>query len=259
MSTLFPIPQTPSLDMPPPPHNVEEQEPSFFHGFWDHVGELRGRILVSVITWLLCTALAFWLSPTILNFLKHLAPPTAEFVQLSPGEVLTSSFHIAFLLGLVLASPVLLYELLRFVLPGLTGREKPLVLSVVVGGVLLFLVGLAFADWAVIPPALTFLLDYGQEVARNQMSIAQYTRFCVSLFVLTGLLFECPMVLTLLVLTGLMQTRTLLAHWRNLVIGIVVVAAVITPTQDPITLIIVSAAMLLLCFGSLLPLRMMGK
>ena len=225
----------------------------------EHLAELRFRLLVSLITLTVAVVVAFFAALPVIDLFKHLAPGSVLFVQLTPGEVLMASVRISVLLGTVLASPVILYHLLRFILPGLQGRERLLVFWIAAGGFVLFAAGMVFSYFLVIPSALGFLLEFGQTVAASQISIASFVDFCTSLLLLTGILFELPMVLTLLSFTGLVTSQKLLAHWKTAVVVILVVAAVVTPSQDPITLLVVSAAMTGLYFLSLLPIRLMGR
>lgn len=225
----------------------------------EHLGELRQRIITCVWVLTVTVLAAFVLSRPVIEAFKWLAPVGVTFVQLSPGEVLMASFKLSFLVGVALASPVILYQTLRFVLPGLQAHERRFVWMTVFSGTLLFLGGVAFAYFAVIPPALGFLMDYGQDIAENQMSIARFIDFCTSLLILTGIMFELPMVLFFLSFTGLVSSGKLLRHWRGAIVGILLLSAVLTPSQDPFTMLIVGGALMGLYLVSILPIRLMGR
>lgn len=224
-----------------------------------HLGELRRRVLMSALAWAVGLALAFWQAPVLIGALKRLAPVSVAFVQLTPGEAFMASLNVALMAGTSLASPVILYHALRFVLPGLRARERRWVLVSVVLGCGLFLLGVAFAYVGVLPPALAFLMAYGQEIAASQMSIARYVAFCLSVLVLCGLTFECPLALLALSLAGVVTSRQLAAHWREAVVAIFLLAAVLTPSQDPLTMVIVGGALLGLYALTLLPMRWLGR
>ena len=125
----------------------------------------------------------------------------ASFI--APGEFLFVSFKVAGYAGLTLALPYVLFQLLAFVLPGLTLRERRLIAPAVAGSALLFLAGLAFAWWALVPAALRFLVSYGADVVEPLWSIERYLDFVLLLMLATGLAFQLPVLLLLLGLFGL--------------------------------------------------------
>jgi len=229
----------------------------------DHLGELRRRILICLATLTVTMLAAFVLALPAIGWLQSLAPGSVRndlmFVQLTPGEVLLASVRLTVMLGVLLASPMLLYQTLMFILPGLSHHEQKPVLVTVLAGSLLFLAGLCFAALCVVPPALSYLLAYGQSVAASQISIAHYVAFCTSLMAITGVVFELPMVLLLLAWLNLVSSTQLLQQWRTAVVGIIAVSAFLTPSQDPITMLIVAGAMACLYFASLVPMRLLGK
>jgi sec-independent protein translocase protein TatC len=225
----------------------------------EHLAELRRRLLISIFTLAVCVLGAFFLSVPAITFLKQLAPSEVHFVQLSPGEVFMASFRLSVFLGFVAALPIILYQALRFVLPGLTAREKRFLVWIVFGGALLFGLGMAFAYYAVIPPALVWLIDFGQEVAESQISIAHFIAFCTSLILLTGVMFELPMVLLLLSFTGLVTAENLMIQWRAATIIIFLVAAIVTPSQDPFSMALVGVAMFGLYWVSIFSIKLFGR
>lgn len=225
----------------------------------EHLAELRNRIIASVLALMIGVVAAFFVSLPAIDMLKLIAPAGVHFVQLTPGEVVMASVRVAVILGAVLASPVILYQIIRFIFPGLTPREKGWVLWIVGGGGVLFLLGIGFAYRLVLPPTLEWLLAYGQEVAENQMSIARFVEFTTSLILITGVLFEMPVVLMLLSFTGLVTSQKMLAHWRMTMVFIFLFAAIITPSQDPLSMVMVGLAMVFLYGISILAIRLCGK
>jgi sec-independent protein translocase protein TatC len=165
-----------------------------------------------------------------------------RFLQLAPGEYLFVSLKVAGYAGLTLALPYVLYEGLGFVLPGLSRRERRLVAPAVAASAVLFLAGLAFAWWALVPAALRFLVSYGADVVEPIWSIERYLDFVLLLMVATGLAFELPVLQLLLGALGLVRSRQMLASWRLVVLLAAVAGAVLTPSTDPVTMLLLSGA-----------------
>ena len=132
--------------------------------------------------------------------MKLLEAPASgiHFLQLAPGEFLFVSLKVAGYAGLTLALPYVLFQLLAFVLPGLTLRERRLIAPAVAGSALLFLAGIAFAWWALVPAALRFLVSYGADVVEPLWSIERYLDFVLLLMLATGLAFQLPVLQLLL-------------------------------------------------------------
>lgn len=225
----------------------------------DHLNELRQRIVVSAIAVILGVLVAFLGMTPAMDWLKLLAPEGSKFIQLTPGEVFLSAFRLSCLMGMALASPVVLYQVLGFVMPGLKPNERKFLLWVVVGGAVLFAAGMGFGYYAVLPPTLSWLLGFGAEVAEVQMSISRFVEFCTGMILLSGVLFELPIVLFILSFTGLVTSRKLMTQWRMATVLIFVVAAVITPSQDPLTMGIVGGAMMALYWLSVISIRCCGR
>jgi sec-independent protein translocase protein TatC len=252
------------FDQQESPASEQEQGINLFDGasyetLSGHMKELRERLLKAALAILLAIILSFFAVPSVLTALKWLAPKGVIFVQLEPGEVLFLSFRTALILGLFLASPFWLYQVGRFLWPALKPKEcQALGWSLLLGGGL-FTLGVAFAWATVLPLSLEFLFSYGAQVAENQVSIARYIEFVLLLLALVGLMFELPLVLILLALTNLVSSKGLMAHWREVAVGILVLAALLTPTQDPVTMLLIGAALLALYGGSLIGIKLLRK
>ena len=136
----------------------------------------------------------------------------------------------------------MLYELLAFVLPGLTRRERALVAPAVAGSAVLFAAGLAFAWWALVPAALKFLVSYGADVVEPSWSIERYLDFVLLLMVATALAFQLPVLQLILGALGLINARTMLAGWRWVVVIAAIASAVLTPSTDPVTMLLLAGA-----------------
>jgi sec-independent protein translocase protein TatC len=244
-----PAPQTAALDEVP--YDVEMS-------LFDHLEELRWRIFYALIAVVVAIVLCFWQVKPIVSLLEVPAQGV-KFLQLSPGEYFFVSFKVAGYSGLVLASPFILYQVVMFVLPGLTRRERRLVGPMVLGSSVLFFAGLFFAYVALIPAALNFFISYGADVVEQLWSIDRYFEFVLLLLFSTGLAFQIPILQLLLGLLGLVNSRQMLTGWRYVLLGAAVLGAVLTPSTDPVTQSLLGGAVLFLYFGGIGLVKAVGR
>jgi len=207
----------------------------------EHLEELRWRVLRSLLAVVIGAGLCLLFVRPLVRWLEMPAVGI-RFLQLAPGEFLLVSLKVAGYAGLTLALPWVLFELLAFVLPGLTRRERRLVAPAVAGSSLLFLAGLAFAWWALVPAALRFLVSYGADVVEPIWSIERYLDFVLLLMVATALAFQLPVLQLLLGALGLIDAPSMLRGWRWVVLGSALAGAVLTPSTDPITMLLLAGA-----------------
>jgi sec-independent protein translocase protein TatC len=207
----------------------------------DHLEELRQRVLKSLLA-VVIAALGCLVAVKPLVRLLEAPAGSIHFLQLAPGEFLFVSFKVAGYTGLTLALPFVLYQGLAFVLPGLTRKERRLIAPAVAGSAVLFLAGLAFAWWALLPAALRFLVSYGADVVEPLWSIERYLDFVLLLMLATGLAFQLPVLQLLLGLFGLITWKRMLAAWRWVVLAAALAGAVLTPSTDPITMLLLGGA-----------------
>jgi len=142
-----------------------------------------------------------------------------KFLQLAPGEFFFVSLKVAGYSGILVASPVILLQIILFVLPGLTRRERRLIVPVVLGSSVLFFAGLFFAYIALIPAALNFFVNYGAEVVEQAWSIERYFEFVLLLLFSTGIAFQIPVIQLILSFLGIISSQTMLSGWRFVVLG----------------------------------------
>ncbi len=209
--------------------------------FLEHLEELRQRVLKALIAIVLCAAGSLVFVRPIVRLLEAPAG-SIRFLQLAPGEFLFVSIKVAGYTGLTAALPYLLYQVLAFVLPGLTQREKRLIAPSVAGSAILFFIGLIFAWWVLVPAALQFLVNYGADVVEPIWSIERYLDFVLLLMLATGLAFQLPVLQVLLGALGLIKSRQMLSAWRWVVMGAALAGAVLTPSTDPITMLLLTTA-----------------
>jgi sec-independent protein translocase protein TatC len=245
------IDDTPSDELDLFPHEVEMS-------FFDHLEELRQRIFYALIAVAVCAVGCFIYANQIVQILEVPAAGI-RFLQLAPGEYFFVSVKVAGYCGLLCASPVVLYQIIQFVLPGLTTRERKLVLPVVIGSSILFVIGLGFAYYLLIPAALKFLIGYGGDVVEQSWSIERYFEFVLVLLFATGLLFQVPIIQILLSWLGIVSSQLMLSGWRSIVVGAMIVGAIVTPSTDPLTQSLLAGAVLGLYFGGIGLVKLMGK
>jgi sec-independent protein translocase protein TatC len=207
----------------------------------DHLEELRRRVLRSLLAVVIAAAACLAFVRPLVKLLEMPAQGV-RFLQLAPGEFLFVSFKVAGYAGLTLALPWLLFEGLAFVLPGLSRRERRLVAPAVAGSTLLFAAGLAFAWWALVPAALRFLVSYGADVVEPLWSIERYLDFVLLLMLATALTFQLPVLQLLLGALGLIDARTMLGAWRWVILISALAGAVLTPSTDPVTMLLLGGA-----------------
>jgi sec-independent protein translocase protein TatC len=215
-------------------------------GILPHLQELRLRLGVSLGAWVVAVGASYFMAKPLLLGVQRLAPASTVFVQLAPTDALFAVFQVMMLVGTSLSSPVLLWHLIRFVVPALKEQEKaflwPALLLALVGGIL----GLVFGYVLVLPTALHVLLAFSEGIAVAQMSLLAYVSFCTMMLGVISLTFEMPLLAFLLGRLGLLKQSFLKQYWRESFIALIVLAALLTPSQDPFTLILVSVALFVL-------------
>ncbi|NEQ96793.1 MAG: twin-arginine translocase subunit TatC [Cyanothece sp. SIO2G6] len=215
---------------------------------FDHLEELRQRIFYALGAVFIGVVACFIFVNRIVEILE-IPAQGAKFLQLSPGEYFFVSVKVAGYSGLLLASPMILYQIIQFVLPGLTRRERRLLGPIVLGSSFLFFAGIGFAYIALIPAALNFFISYGAEVVEQLWSIDRYFEFVLLLLFSTGIAFQIPVIQFLLGLLGIVSAKQMLAGWRYVLLAAVVLGAVLTPSTDPVTQSLLAGAVLGLYLG----------
>jgi sec-independent protein translocase protein TatC len=225
---------------------------------FDHLEELRRRIFYSLIAVAVGVAGCFVFVKPLVQLLEVPAKGV-KFLQLAPGEFFFVSLKVAGYSGIVVASPVILLQIVLFVLPGLTRRERRLIAPVVLGSSVLFFAGLVFAYIALIPAALNFFISYGEEVVEQAWSIDRYFEFVLLLLFSTGLAFQIPVIQLILSFLGILSSKQMLSGWRYVVLGAVVLGAILTPSTDPLTQSLLAGAVMGLYFGGIGAVKLSGR
>ena len=213
----------------------------------DHLEELRQRVLKSLLAILFCTIFCIILVKPLIKLLEAPAG-SIRFLQVAPGEFLFVSIKVACYSGIAIAIPYIIFQILSFILPGLTKNEKKLIAPAVAGSAILFLLGIFFAWWALVPAALRFLINYGADVVEPFWSIEKYLDFVLLLLIWTGISFQLPILQFLLGVLGLVKWKQMLSSWRWVLILSAIAGAIITPSTDPITMLLLSGSISILFF-----------
>ena len=214
----------------------------------EHIEEFSQRLIFCVLALILATLTCF---ADIRQIVKVFQAPAIgiKFLQFAPGEYFFASIKIAFFSGILLTSPLILYQIFLYVLPGMTKKERDILLPMTIGSGLLFGIGLCFSYFFLVPAALRFFITYGSEVVEPFWSFDQYFDFIGVLIFTTGLAFQVPVVQIILGLLGIVSGQTMLSAWKYVVVIATTLAAVITPSTDPVTQILMATALLTLYLG----------
>jgi len=216
--------------------------------FSEHIEELRQRIFHLFWIILALTLIAFFEVKIIVKILE-LPINNVKFFQISPGEYFISTIKISFYTGLLFASPFVIGQLILFLLPGLTKKETKIILPLLVSSLILFGLGLAFSYYTLIPAALKFFLNYSEEVLEPFLSFDQYFEFILVLFYSTGIAFQIPIIQILVGLLNFISAKQMLGAWRYIILLSTVLGAILTPSTDPFTQLLLSLAILMLYFS----------
>ena len=224
-----------------------------------HLEELRNKILISLSALLITTILGFFISREIIKVLIDTAPLGTTFLQIKPGEFFFCSMRVALYFGIALASPVIIWQLGGFILPGLKLSEKKIIIPILSGAPVLFCIGSMFAYYFVIPSMLNFLFGFGKNVIPTSISIESFISFSLLIMAVCGCTFLLPVIIFALASVGILNSEILINNWRYAILGSLILGAVLTPTPDPFNMMIVSGILIALYFLSFGILKLTGK
>ena len=216
----------------------------------EHLKALRAHLFRAAIGWLLATVLSFAFAKQELEFLAAPIGGISHLQAIEVTEPIGIFMRVALLSGFTISLPYIYLELFLFAAPGLKPRERLYGLLGMPLALLFFLAGAAFAYFVMLPPALPFLLNFmGMRTVPRPSS---YINFVTALLFWVGVSFEFPLAVYLLVKMGVIKAKDLVKHWRGAVVAIAVLAAAITPTVDPVNMLLVMLPLLVLYFISIL-------
>ncbi len=238
-----PTPEEP-LTGPPGEPAAEAAEPATMP-LMDHLRELRNRLIRSFIALFITTGISFVFARQIFELLM-VPLGDAKLQALKPTETLGNYMKVSLLGGLVLAMPVIVYQIARFVLPALTRKEKRYLLFLVPGATLCFLAGVAFAYFIMLPASIGFLQTFMADLIEQQWTVGDYLSFVTALLFWIGVAFELPLFVYFLAKVGVIDASMLSRNRKYAIVAIAVLAAVITPTVDPLNMMLVMGPLIIL-------------
>jgi sec-independent protein translocase protein TatC len=221
----------------------------------DHLREVRDRLFKAVIALCLGAAVGLAFSETILRILLEpyvAAVGNTQLLVTSPTSSLTNVFTVSLTVGAVISLPFILYQVLAFIFPGLMPNEKKWILMGLPFGFILFAVGAAFSFFVMLPAAVAFLTGIFPTVFKYDLTPDEYIPFVAGVMFWMGVAFEMPLIIFILAKANVISAGVLQKNWRWAVVIIAIIAALITPTPDPINMSIVMVPLLLLYGFSIL-------
>jgi sec-independent protein translocase protein TatC len=223
----------------------------------DHLGELRTRIFRCILAVVAGSVVGFYFAKPVRDFLLEPLPGGVAQV-LGPGDAFAIQLRISVVIGIILAMPVLLYQVWAFVAPGLTPSERRTVRPWIPLALLFFAMGVAIARF-VLPFAVTFLLSFTDEKLVANMAAQPYFDFVTTLFLAFGVLMEFPILLFGLSRVGILSSARLRAARRYVILGIAVLSAVATPGTDLVSPLVLGVTMYILFEITLQVIRRTGR
>lgn len=224
--------------------------------FLEHLDELRTRLIRSVI-YIAIGALVsgiFWE-----DIFRLLLKPAGvqKLTYLGPMDAFMAKFKLSIYAGLVIAAPLVIYEILAFIAPALTRSEKRVALPIVFLTMLLFYSGVVVGYFFILPPGTRWLLSQGGEVMQQMLTADRYLSYSMMFLAGVGASFETPIVIWILSKLGLVTPRSLLYGWRYAILAIVTVSAILTPDWSPITMVLFATPMIVLYFLSIILIKIL--
>ena len=223
---------------------VNEPEDQALMTFWEHVEELRRRLFVALLALGSATAVSFIFADKVIYYLAEPVGSIEALQSIEVTENISVFMRVALLCGVTISMPIILYELLAFILPALRRGEKSWVYLTVIFGTLFFLAGAAFAFFIMLPSSLQFLIDFLAVETKPRLS--SYIDFITNLIFWMGVGFQFPLVIFALAKLDVVSAKALASGWRYGVVAIAVLAAMITPTVDPVNMALLMAPLLVL-------------
>lgn len=231
---------------------------------FQHLAELRRRVIISALALLAGSAVSFVFFRQLIELLVRPARDLqtgvgGQLVFTEVTELLTTSFKVSFVAGFILAFPVILYQVVMFIAPGLTAKERRYLLGFLPGALLAFASGVAFGYFVLTPPALHFLLTFGGDVAVPFIRVSNIVDLMIRLLFWMGIAFETPLVICLLAQLGIVTVRSLSRFRRYWVVVAFILGAIITPTFDPVNQSLVAVPLLALYEVGVLLARLVAR
>jgi sec-independent protein translocase protein TatC len=217
----------------------------------EHLTELRDRLVRAVLGLVAGCVVGYLIADRVLLYLaSQLCDPASSadcrLAIIDPAEGMITYFKVSLYVGIAVSLPIIAYQIIRFMSPGLTRKEKRLLYAALPFVGVLFAVGSAFAVFLVLPAMLRFLTSFQNQIFRPDLRAAATVSLGLTVTLWMGLVFELPLVMVILARLRIVHWRRMLSWWRYAIVLILIVAAIITPTPDPVNMSIVAVPMFIL-------------
>ncbi len=237
---------------------AEEQRMSVI----EHLTELRKRLIVALAALVIGVILAFVFQETVFEIVKqplNRAPVEADLVTLSPSEPFMTAFKTSIVAGFLLSLPILAWQFWAFLMPALYEKERKSIVPYALFTTILFLAGVAFGYFVVLPVALTFLVGYGGDIFQQQLRASEYISFVTMFLLAFGVVFEMPALMLLLSSAGLVNSVILGRIRKYALFGIAILGMLLTPGGDPFSMLLMMAPLYALYELGILLIRGMDR
>jgi sec-independent protein translocase protein TatC len=211
---------------------------------WDHLGELRNRLFFALISLVVTTLISFIFADRFVQWLTIPIGGLQNLIAIEVTENISVFMRVSLLSGFILALPFIVFELLAFVMPGLTDSEKRWVRIAIPMSSVFFLLGVSFCYFVMLPAAIPFLVSFLG--VKTTPRLSNYIDFVTNFMFWLGMSFELPLLVFIMAKINLVNAKMLAKQWRIAVVIIAVVAAVVTPTPDPVNMSLMMAPLMVL-------------
>jgi len=220
--------------------------------FLEHLGELRTRLIRSAIFYAAGVIVSFYIRDYLFSALRFPLPDGTKLYYFGVTEAFFFYLKISLIFGLILSFPFIAYEIYGFFAPALTKKEKRLIFPVIPIILVLFILGVLFTYFIVMPYAVKFLLSFGGEELESLLQVDKYFGFVIGLALAGGIAFELPVVLFILAKLGWVTAKGLIRNFRYAFLIILLISAILTPTPDAFTMLVLAMPLVILYLASIL-------
>ena len=224
----------------------------------EHIQELKNRLVLTFLIFITLLSLCLFYTKEISSIIQNPALGI-KFLQLAPGEYLFVSIKVATYTAIFMTSPFILYQIIKFISPGLTPKENQYVIPTLICSLCLFFIGTVFSYKTLIPITLNFFINYGSDIVEPIWSFDEYFNFISFTIFTTGFCFQLPVVQLILGFTNVITWKRMLDNWKYIAFIATIVSAIITPSTDPITQLFMTTTIITLYISGILILKIVQK
>ena len=209
----------------------------------DHLGELRGRIIVALVAMIIGTVVSYYYVDDIIQIL---IAPAGKLYYTKPTEAFFTYMKISIISGLIVSSPIWFYQIWAFIIPALSKGEKKVTFLIVPSAISLFIIGVLFSYYLVLPTAIEFFIGFGTDGLQPLFSIGQYIDFVVGFIIPFGITFELPLIIVALGALGILSSQRVRSFRKIFILLAFIVGGAISPTPDMLSQTMIAGPMVLL-------------